>query len=55
MYREHACYNCMMLNECDKYYDEKTDTFDYPKQDVFKPVGMRPKLVPIPGGVWDTR
>jgi len=53
MYREDACYSCKMLNECDKLYDEKTGTFDYPKQDNFSPVGYRPKLVITEGGVYD--
>ena len=54
MYRSAQCYYCIHLEECSERYDEETGTFDYPKQDTFKPVGYRPKLIPIKGGVWDT-
>lgn len=54
MYRSAQCYYCKMLEECDSRYDEITGTFDYPKVDAFKPMGYRPRLVPTPGGVWDT-
>ena len=53
MYRSSQCYNCKMLNECNKFYDEETGDFDYPKLDSFKHFGQQPMLVPIPGGVYD--
>jgi len=30
MYRKDACYDCVHLEECDKYYNEQTGEFDYP-------------------------
>jgi len=53
--REYACYNCKMLEECDEHYDEITGQFDYPILDSFRHFGQQPMLIPIPGGVWDTR
>ena len=44
-----------MLEECDEHYDEITGQFDYPILDSFRHFGQQPMLIPIPGGVWDTR
>jgi hypothetical protein len=29
-WREHQCWSCKFLSECDFHYDDKTGEFDYP-------------------------